>query len=133
MEFPALLDMTHDPVVVINVPALGTEGRIRQFHSALEWLIARGKYFVLVTQASDDEAEPVDERKERVLWFKDGAPRLAAVCRGFVYVEPNDEKRAMWEERAKAMASVFPVPMVIAHDFQRAISAARDLAESAIL
>jgi hypothetical protein len=106
---PDLIDLSRDPLVVVTAPAPGTADRVDRYHAALEWLIGRGTPFVLITQADGDEdAESADDRKARALWFKREAGNLARVCKGFVYIEPDAAKRAVWQARAEAMAAAFP-------------------------
>jgi hypothetical protein len=132
MSQPNLIDLSRDPLVVVTAPPVGTPGRADRYHVALEWLIGRGKPFVLITQADgNDETESADDRKARALWFKREAENLVRVCMGFVYIEPDEAKRAIWQTRAAAMAGAFPVPMRIASDLADALAMARALVPSA--
>lgn len=124
-----LLDLARDPIVQIRVPANGEPDRVTRFHAALDWLIARERAFVVVFEgAGDEENEPPADRTERALWFKANMERFAARCCGMIYIEPDDTKRAEWQRRAVAMASAFPVPMVIAKSTEEALSEAAKLA-----
>jgi len=123
-----LLDLTHDPVVEIKVPANSEPGRVARFHAALDWLIVRGRGFVVVIEgAGDEEQESHEDRTERALWFKANMERIAACCRGMIYIECDDTKRAEWQRRAAAMAQAFPVLMVIARSHEEALSEAKKL------
>ena len=122
---PELIDLSRDPVILLAALPVGHADRVAAYHQALEWLIVRSVPFVLVTRADDPgQAESHADQRARALWFKAHAAALAAVCRGFVYVEPDADCRMIWEARAKAMAGSFPVPMVIAADRPQAIAAA---------
>ncbi|MPZ55174.1 MAG: hypothetical protein GEU91_01510 [Rhizobiales bacterium] len=128
MRYPDPLDLTRDPIVVFTPPSVGTPDRVARYHAALEWLIRRGVPFVLITQADGGEASETHEnQKARAMWFKSNLEALAQVCRGFIYVEADDTKRAMWEARAQAMAKAFPVPMVIAPEMEQANAQAHEL------
>jgi hypothetical protein len=132
MSQPNLIDLSRDPLVIVTAPPAGTPGRVARYHAALEWLIGRGSPFVLITPADgNDEAESAEDRKARALWFKREAANLARVCWGFVYIEPEEAKRAIWQARAAAMAGAFPVPMRIASDLADALAMARALVPGA--
>lgn len=127
MSHPDLIDLHRDPIVVFTPPPVGSSGRVDRYHAALEWLIARGTPFVLVTNAdTGSDSETPDEMKARALWFKSNLESLAKVCRAFVYIEPDAAKRPMWETRAQAMAKSFPVPMHIASDEAHAMTKASE-------
>ncbi|QLH70238.1 hypothetical protein [Rhodopseudomonas palustris] len=128
LDVKDLMDLGLDPVVVFNPPSIGTPDRIERYHAALEWLIGRERPFVLVTRADGDEAsESHEDRKSRAVWFKNNLMALVQVCRGFVYVEQDEARRAAWQARAEGMAKTFPVPMIIAGDMEAAITQALDL------
>lgn len=127
----SLLDLTRDPVVEIRVPAIGVPNRAARFHAALEWLIARERTVVVVIEgAGDEDKESQEDRTERALWFKANMERFATTCRGMIYIEPDDAKRSEWQRRAAAMASAFPVPMVIVKSREDAFAEARTLVSS---
>jgi hypothetical protein len=128
MSHPDLIDLSRDPLVVVTAPRAGTPDRVDRYHAALEWLIGRGMPFVLITQTDGNEdAESPEDRKARALWFKREAGNLARVCKGFVYIEPDEGRRAVWQARAAAMADAFAVPMRIACDMADAVATARTL------
>jgi hypothetical protein len=128
MAHAELLDLSRDPIVVLTPQPAGTPGRVDHYHAALEWLIARGVPFVLISKADGSEAsESQEDQKARALWFKSNLAALAGVCRGFVYVEADDARRAMWQARAQAMAKSFPVPMTVVADMPSAYEQAGDL------
>lgn len=127
---PDLLDLSRDPIVSLTAAPPGTAGRVDNYHAALEWLIARNTPFVLITSASDSDAETKDERKARAEWFKTNLAALAGVCKGFVYIEKNTIKRLMWEARARVMAAAFPVPMRIVSDKEEALDVSQAMIET---
>jgi len=121
-----LIDLTHPPAAIVTPPPEGTPDRMTRFHAALDWLIERGEGFVLITIAGAEQEESPEDKKARALWMKANVGRLAAVCRGFIYVEPDAARRAAWEQRAILMAKSFPIPMHFAGDLEAAlIQAAR--------
>jgi hypothetical protein len=127
MSDPDLIDVSRDPIVMVAALPAGAVDRVSRYHAALEWLIARGTPFVMVTRADDTEGqESHEDQKARTIWFKAHVADLVRVCRGFVYIEPDAQKRLFWETRAKAMAAVFPVPMAIAVDEPQAFALANE-------
>jgi hypothetical protein len=128
MDIVDLLDLSRDPVVVLTPPPVGAPRRVERYHSALEWLMARRTPFVLITRGSDDEgAEPQEDKKARAIWFKSNAKQLSELCRGFVYVEANDARRAALTAQAEAMSKAFPVPMIVVSDIGQSIDRALEL------
>jgi hypothetical protein len=127
MSDPDLIDVSRDPIVMVAALPAGAVDRVSRYHAALEWLIARGTPFVMITRADDAGGhESREDQTTRAIWFKAHVAALARVCRGFVYIEPDPAKRILWENRAKAMAMAFPVPMAIAADEPQAIALAEE-------
>ncbi|MGX5775922.1 hypothetical protein [Methylorubrum zatmanii] len=111
------------PVALLLLPHAKNKDRMRQHHAELERLIAAGKAFVVVTNASDGEESP-EEKKAQALWFKKNLGPLMAVCRAFVVFEPSPDKRSILKQKAMKGAEAFPISIEIEPTLEDAIERA---------
>ncbi len=122
----SVADASAAPVITLDRARLAERG-IDAMLTDFETLIASGHGFVL-TMSGDRGAEtPHDDQKRWVLWLKQNSSRLAATCRGFVYMLDTTTDAALQEKQAAGMEAMLGVPVRLARDSADVDAIAADL------
>jgi hypothetical protein len=95
----------------------------------METLLRHGQPFALVFLDAREE-ESHEDRKTRIQWLKAHKTPLAALCRGFIAVEPNTMKRLTRRAQGAVLGKTFGLRFLVARNAQEAEAFARRLLES---
>lgn len=114
----SLHDTSNFPVVRIRMQDLPS-GYAQTWTAEMEALLQQGQPFALVFLDAREE-ESHEDRKLRIQWLKAHKTPLAALCRGFVGVEPNAMKRLARRAQGAVLGKTFGLRFLVARDAQEA-------------
>ena len=120
-----LLDVSGFPIVRLDL-----EGRSGS-HAAIwvremEALLGHGRPFVLLVIGHHGDESP-DDKKTKTVWLKTNREALVSVCRGFVSVEPDAERRAALAAQGAQISKSFGLALSVAATVEEAEGLARTL------
>jgi hypothetical protein len=121
----SLHDMSNFPLVRVRMQDL-PNGYARIWTAEMNALLQQGQPFALVFLDAREE-ESHDDRKTRIQWLKANKTPLAALCRGFVGVEPNALKRLARRAQGAVLGKTFGLRFLVARDAEEGEDLARRL------
>jgi hypothetical protein len=85
----------------------------------MDAITGRAEPFVLLIDEPQSE-ESHDDRKAKSLWLKANRALMASLCRGFIVVEPDEQKRVALKLQGLALAKPFGLNFHVAADIGNA-------------
>lgn len=105
----SIIDSSKFPVVYIYGADL-VPGDGARITGDFEQLIRYAKPFVLVIEnGAGSSRRQQEEGKTRMLWLKENKTRMAAVCKGIVFVTPDRQRLPLFEKQAAGLQSVLGI------------------------
>lgn len=105
----SIIDASLFPVVCIHGAEL-VPGDGASIIGDFEQLIRYAKPFVLVIEnGAGSSRRQQEEGKTRMLWLKENKTRMAAVCKGIVFVTPDSQRLPLVEKQAAGLQSVLGI------------------------
>lgn len=118
-------DVSDFPVVRLSGRGL-PDGHGTQWAAEMDSLLAKKQPFVLIF-LDTLEKEEHDDKKVRAVWIKRNKKDLAALCRGFISIEPDKATRLLKRAQGVAMAAAFGLRLKFTADVAEAEALARRL------
>ncbi|EDS7589098.1 hypothetical protein AAQ05_004512 [Salmonella enterica subsp. diarizonae] len=105
----SIIDASKFPVVCIYGADL-VPGDGASIIGDFEQLIRYAKPFVLIIEdGASSSRRQQEEGKARMLWLKENKTRMAAVCKGIVFVTPDSHRLPLVEKQAAGLQSVLGI------------------------
>lgn len=126
----SLLDFSHWPLLIARLPQPGPQ-RVHQWLAAMEQALQRQQPFVAICLMAGHSAadETADEKKTAAQWLQQHRQAFFSLCRGTVYVVPDDTARAALLQSARQQARASAMPTQAAATLAQALPIAQALLE----